>query len=668
MGEYEQWLAGDVEWENLSPEVQERIDNEAMGTVFGDAMHSELLHKSVEEKRFTLGPWYIPNRLDAHSEWTDADELQAGLWDYVRKGDRGIRLQHNRDIVAGEWVEAMQMPVQVTMQKQADGDAVTYPEGTVFLGVVWKPWAWDLVKKGKIRGFSIGGSSARIPIEPVSKAVEPPLTIVPAVIRHNDRTFAVRPIDNEVLFSNGRDRHQTSLDRLVDAMHKDAETPFGWSADDKAKIKELVTHGPITQGFWFRSIGGWELAKAKSFGSRSDAGRYAANVRWQRAGIARRKALGARLDDMARAVVFDADGRPSIGPLGVAKTPAGQAISHTMGSLKGHVDFDAVADEMTKNPEKYGVTDPNNLPKPPYELVRKHMTDERKALHDDILDSAFAGKTAVEGRAPEYVFLGGGGASGKSSILESGATQVSTREVNDKGQAVLSEKRDSIEINADDIKALLPEYRSLTSLGETKLLVDGKGNPIVDNQGVQRTYNAGLSPNENARFDAASIAHEESSYLSKAMNARALKMGIDVVLDGTADGNPGDQGARLDAIANSGKGYTTRMVMVSIDTDTAVERSFQRAGASGRLVPEANLRKAHAGASQAFLDTKDRYDAVEGYYTGTRPATKFMEGTKGDIKVVNQKAYDEFTSKATESIEVKYKGGYDEWLALEAEA
>ena len=177
------WLDGKVEWEDLPPEVQQAVDevmvelapemqaeeqtlevitDEPDAIIKSDEV--ELLHKADSEHRFTLGPWYIPNRYDAHGEWTDADELQKALWEYVRSGDRGIRLQHNRDVVAGEWVEAMSFPVPVTidMKKDAGGKQVTYPAGTVFLGVQWKPWAWDMVKEGRIRGFSIGGAAARV--------------------------------------------------------------------------------------------------------------------------------------------------------------------------------------------------------------------------------------------------------------------------------------------------------------------------------------------------------------------------------------------------------------------------------------------------------------------------------------------------------------------------
>jgi hypothetical protein len=124
--------------------------------------------KKEQERRYTLGPLYIPDRVDAHGEFTDADELQKAVWKYVRDGDRRIRLQHNRDVVAGEWVEVMTWPYEMTIEHQmADGSIqkAEYPANTVFMGVVWKDWAWNLVKQGKVRGYSIGGKAERVEVE-----------------------------------------------------------------------------------------------------------------------------------------------------------------------------------------------------------------------------------------------------------------------------------------------------------------------------------------------------------------------------------------------------------------------------------------------------------------------------------------------------------------------
>ena len=130
-----------------------------------DMEKATLVSKSVDERRFTLGPMYVPNRIDAHAEWTDPDELQKAVWEYVRKGDRRIRLQHNRDVVAGEFVEIMAWPYEVEvpmMMKDASTIPMKFPANTVFLGVQWEPWAWELVKANKLRGYSIGGKAERL--------------------------------------------------------------------------------------------------------------------------------------------------------------------------------------------------------------------------------------------------------------------------------------------------------------------------------------------------------------------------------------------------------------------------------------------------------------------------------------------------------------------------
>jgi hypothetical protein len=139
-----------------------------------------LVSKAVEERMFTLGPMYIPNVKDAHAEWTDPDELQKAVWDYVAKGDRRIRLQHDRDVVAGEWVEIMAWPYEVEapiIMKDATQSTLKFPANTVFLGVKWEPWAWSMIKEGKLRGYSIGGRAERLladlPEEYVGKAQAP---------------------------------------------------------------------------------------------------------------------------------------------------------------------------------------------------------------------------------------------------------------------------------------------------------------------------------------------------------------------------------------------------------------------------------------------------------------------------------------------------------------
>jgi hypothetical protein len=86
------------------------------------------------------------------------------MWDWVRKGDRTIYLQHS-DKAAGEMVEMMTMPFPLEAELTVPNQGVTkytFPADTPFLGVVWEPWAWELVKSGQLRGYSIGGSAKRV--------------------------------------------------------------------------------------------------------------------------------------------------------------------------------------------------------------------------------------------------------------------------------------------------------------------------------------------------------------------------------------------------------------------------------------------------------------------------------------------------------------------------
>lgn len=118
----------------------------------------------ADEKRYTLGPWYVPNMEDAHGEFTDPDTLQNALWDWVKAGDRTIYLQHT-DKAAGEMVEILTVPFPVEADLTVPGQGTTrhkFPANTPFMGVVWQPWAWDQVKQGNVRGYSIGGTAQRM--------------------------------------------------------------------------------------------------------------------------------------------------------------------------------------------------------------------------------------------------------------------------------------------------------------------------------------------------------------------------------------------------------------------------------------------------------------------------------------------------------------------------
>ena len=129
-----------------------------------------LILKSAPESRYTMGPMYMPDQLDAHGEWTTAADLEKSMFKYVEQtgATRDVFLQHKPDIPAGKWLAVMPWPYEVsaTVRKSIDGvtkaESTTFPAGTVFMGVQWEPWAWPLVKSGEITGLSMGGHARRV--------------------------------------------------------------------------------------------------------------------------------------------------------------------------------------------------------------------------------------------------------------------------------------------------------------------------------------------------------------------------------------------------------------------------------------------------------------------------------------------------------------------------
>lgn len=123
--------------------------------------------KALDEQRYTFGPLYVPDALDAHGDFTTASTLQRAAWDYVRRsvlqGSNRIYRQHT-NIPAGEWVEMATWPfeheVEVTLPN-GNGEIETtkrkFPAGTVYQGIVWDESTWPDVKAGRIRGLSLGG-------------------------------------------------------------------------------------------------------------------------------------------------------------------------------------------------------------------------------------------------------------------------------------------------------------------------------------------------------------------------------------------------------------------------------------------------------------------------------------------------------------------------------
>lgn len=189
-----------------------------------------------------------------------------------------------------------------------------------------------------------------------------------------------------------------------------------------------------------------------------------------------------------------------------------------------------------------------------YWQVDGQWTAERQALHDDIV-RAFLDADDFAGEAGEFYMMGGGPASGKSTMLGSDRVFVP------KGRA-------AIQIDPDEIKKFLPEFSDMTAQGDLR---------------------------------AAAFAHRESSYLSKRILAEGAEQGrSNIVLDGVGDKGVDDVLKKLQAAKD--QGYTVHANYATLPTDKAWELSSARAAKTGRMVPEEYLRSAHADVSDTFFD------------------------------------------------------------------
>lgn len=224
-------------------------------------------------------------------------------------------------------------------------------------------------------------------------------------------------------------------------------------------------------------------------------------------------------------------------------------------------------------------------------------TPERAALHGRIIGLLV--RHAQPHDHPRAVFLAGGPASGKSSLLTTGQVKL---------------PGDAVDVNPDIVKTMLPEYQALVAAGD----------PL-----------------------ASSKVHEESSHIAKMVMAVAVQRKHHVTVDGVGGGGPGKFAGKVRAAI--GAGFETEVNYVSIDTEEAERRSIKRAKRSGRLVPTGYLRAAHREVSERFEEVV----ALPGVRVrvfdnnGAKPVLAAeMSPAMRKVRVVNRRAYEAFVAKA----------------------
>ena len=237
------------------------------------------------------------------------------------------------------------------------------------------------------------------------------------------------------------------------------------------------------------------------------------------------------------------------------------------------------------------------------------LTPKRQELHKRIIDMLIDGTPKAKGQAV-MTFLGGGPASGKSSITR------------DPDSGVMK-SNEAVCIDSDSIKQMIPEYQKMLANGDDT---------------------------------AADCVHKESSMIAWKALSIAQNEGYHCVMDGTGDGTA--ESMRESINEAKAKGMYVKGVYASCATEEAVRRAYARATNSdnpedkGRKVPEKLIRKTHKNVSKCVPDIADDYDELTIYDTNTKTAKKIAHKDYGKSLVIDdKKLYSDFLEKANEIVE-----------------
>ncbi len=228
--------------------------------------------------------------------------------------------------------------------------------------------------------------------------------------------------------------------------------------------------------------------------------------------------------------------------------------------------------------------------------------ESREFLHKVIKQRFLEGKPSVpSGEKPVAIMMMGGPASGKSTMVKS---------------AGLGSMEDFVVADADAVKNMIPEYR------------------------------VGVN---NRLKQAASMAHEESSYLVKQIREEAINARKNLVIDGT-----GSKTASYEKNIKKlrDQGYEIRLMMADTPMDVALDRAKNRARKTGRYVPDDVLKNAYAGIPSGFQKIAEMVDSAAIYDTNVKlgePSRLVYTKTNASETIHDSEHYSKFQSRIGKS-------------------
>lgn len=250
----------------------------------------------------------------------------------------------------------------------------------------------------------------------------------------------------------------------------------------------------------------------------------------------------------------------------------------------------------------YGPEEPDLDPKFP------EYGSDRKAQQESLIAAELKDKRRPTDHDPHVLFMAGGPASGKSTVLRRNREDFAPPE------------QTTVHVDVDDIKAKMAEH------GMTE-------------------YDQMRNADPPDRY-AAMAVHKEAGDIATRMVAAAMERGLNVIIDGTGDSDPGLYSQQLKDMKAAG--YTVDALYVDRSTAESVVLSVERAERSGRFVPIPVVRDQHRKVSINYRDEISKLDFLNSLtvYDSQGPIAVMRED--GSIEEVRPERYAEFMAKADE--------------------
>lgn len=221
-----------------------------------------------------------------------------------------------------------------------------------------------------------------------------------------------------------------------------------------------------------------------------------------------------------------------------------------------------------------------------------HLTPERVALHDKIINQFLQGLTRQE--RPTQFMNGGGPASGKGSM-----TKGKNKELTGYPPATTY-----------DDKMGQPEPLEGGGLPQALLIdPDVMKMQLPEVQEILARQHSGKGTKEDMAW--AGRAHAESSYLAARMHRAALERGYHVIYDGTGDSSARSVKKKVKAARDMG--YRVEGNYLSLEPREGIQRAKQRAERTFREVPENVIRSTYQhlpGIFQELMDDPTIFDSL----------------------------------------------------------